>query len=83
MISGGVVQVDNSVMLFYNFFSVFHQIFFQVLIILTGNYNFFNLLAIALLFPILDDEHLITILPSWLGEESGIYLYFIIPCKIQ
>ena len=45
------------------------QIFFQVLIILTGNYNFFNLLAIALLLPILDDEHLATILPSWLGKK--------------
>ncbi|KAM7441466.1 Lipase maturation factor2 [Porites harrisoni] len=47
-------------------FSFYAQIFFQVLIILTGNYNFFNLLAIALLLPILDDEHLVTILPSWL-----------------
>ena len=47
----------------------FLQIFFQVLIIVTGNYNFFNLLAIALLLSVLDDEHLRTILPSWLGEN--------------
>ena len=65
----------------YLFLFYFHQLFFQVLIIFTGNYNFFNLLAIALLLPILDDEHLVTILPSWLGEESVIYRYFIMPCK--
>ncbi|KAJ7373721.1 Lipase maturation factor 2 [Desmophyllum pertusum] len=45
-------------------------IFFQVLIILTGNYNFFNLLAIALLLAIIDDEHLVAILPSWLVGSS-------------
>ena len=28
----------------------------QVLIILTGNYNFFNLLTITLCIPLLDDE---------------------------
>lgn len=54
----------------------FHQILFQVLIILTGNYNFFNLLAIALLIPILDDEHLATILPSRLGEETNFSIYY-------
>ncbi|CAH3106819.1 unnamed protein product [Pocillopora meandrina] len=54
-------------------FSFYSQIFFQVLIILTGNYNFFNLLAISLLLPILDDEHLVTILPSWLVERSTIH----------
>ncbi|XP_078346417.1 lipase maturation factor 2-like isoform X1 [Oculina patagonica] len=53
-------------------FSFYSQIFFQVLIILTGNYNFFNLLAIALLLPILDDEHLVTILPSWLVGNSSV-----------
>ena len=55
------------------FLFCFHQIFFQVLIILTGNYNFFNLLAIALLLAILDDEHLVTILRSWLGEKTCIH----------
>lgn len=54
-------------------FSFYSQIFFQVLIILTGNYNFFNLLAISLLLPILDDEHLVTILPSWLVKRSAIH----------
>ncbi|XP_067044507.1 lipase maturation factor 2-like [Acropora muricata] len=51
-------------------FSFYAQIFFQVLIIVTGNYNFFNLLAIALLLSVLDDEHLWTILPSWLGGHN-------------
>jgi len=51
-------------------FSFYSQIFFQVLIILTGNYNFFNLLAIALLLAVLDDEHLLMILPSWLVGSS-------------
>lgn len=31
------------------------QVFLQVLIILTGNYNFFNLLTIVLCIPLLDD----------------------------
>ena len=30
----------------------------QLLIIATGNYNFFNLLTIALCIPLLDDEFL-------------------------
>ncbi|KAL2093543.1 hypothetical protein ACEWY4_010855 [Coilia grayii] len=34
------------------------QILLQVLIILSGNYNFFNLLTIALCFSLLDDEHI-------------------------
>lgn len=34
------------------------QVFLQVMIILTGNYNFFNLLTIALCFSLLDDEFL-------------------------
>lgn len=29
----------------------------QVLIILTGNYNFFNLLTLALCLSLLDDQH--------------------------
>ncbi|XP_076450495.1 lipase maturation factor 2-like isoform X1 [Babylonia areolata] len=34
----------------------YSQVLLQVLIILTGNYNFFNLLTIALCIPLLDDE---------------------------
>ncbi|XP_025087696.1 lipase maturation factor 2-like isoform X2 [Pomacea canaliculata] len=37
-------------------FSFFWQVVLQVLIILTGNYNFFNLLTIALCISILDDK---------------------------
>ncbi|XP_049430710.1 lipase maturation factor 2a isoform X2 [Epinephelus fuscoguttatus] len=33
------------------------QVLLQVLIILTGNYNFFNLLTIALCLSLLDDQH--------------------------
>ncbi|TKS73388.1 Lipase maturation factor 2 [Collichthys lucidus] len=33
------------------------QVFLQVLIILTGNYNFFNLLTVALCLSLLDDQH--------------------------
>ncbi|XP_028823280.1 lipase maturation factor 2a isoform X2 [Denticeps clupeoides] len=34
------------------------QVFLQGLIILSGNYNFFNLLTITLCFSLLDDEHI-------------------------
>ncbi|CAH2275349.1 lipase maturation factor 2 [Pelobates cultripes] len=39
-------------------FSFYTQILLQVLIILTGNYNFFNLLTIVLCLSLLDDQHL-------------------------
>ena len=61
----------------------FHQILFQVLIILTGNYNLFNLLAIVLLIPILDDEHLATILPSWLGEETDVFITMLTGSEVR
>lgn len=34
------------------------QVLLQVLIIITGNYNFFNLLTLVLTTSLLDDEHL-------------------------
>ncbi|KAK7892151.1 hypothetical protein WMY93_024114 [Mugilogobius chulae] len=37
--------------------SFYLQILLQVLIILSGNYNFFNLLTIALCLSLLDDQH--------------------------
>ncbi|KAJ8387356.1 hypothetical protein AAFF_G00157330 [Aldrovandia affinis] len=40
------------------------QVLLQILIILTGNYNFFNLLTIALCFSLLDDDHV----NSWIGR---------------
>ncbi|KAI1888010.1 hypothetical protein AGOR_G00180640 [Albula goreensis] len=40
------------------------QVLLQVLIILTGNYNFFNLLTITLCFSLLDDDHV----SSWTGR---------------
>ncbi|XP_053108807.1 lipase maturation factor 2 [Hemicordylus capensis] len=45
-------------------FAFYCQILLQVLIIITGNYNFFNLLTIALSFSLLDDEHV----GLWLGR---------------
>ncbi|KAM9312656.1 lipase maturation factor 2 [Gastrophryne carolinensis] len=39
-------------------FSFYSQALLQVLIILTGNYNFFNLLTLVLCFSLLDDQHL-------------------------
>ncbi|KAM4035790.1 lipase maturation factor 2 [Anomaloglossus baeobatrachus] len=38
-------------------FSFYTQVLLQVLIILTGNYNFFNLLTLVLCFSLLDDQH--------------------------
>ncbi|XP_030072156.1 lipase maturation factor 2 isoform X1 [Microcaecilia unicolor] len=38
-------------------FAFYTQVLLQVLIIITGNYNFFNLLTIALCISLLDDEH--------------------------
>ncbi|XP_048585102.1 lipase maturation factor 2 isoform X2 [Nematostella vectensis] len=51
-------------------FSFYAQIFFQLLIILTGNYNFFNLLAVLACFSILDDEHIKFIFPTWLVDRE-------------
>ncbi|XP_061203097.1 lipase maturation factor 2 isoform X1 [Neopsephotus bourkii] len=38
-------------------FAFYSQVLLQVLIILTGNYNFFNMLTIVLAFSLLDEEH--------------------------
>jgi predicted DCC family thiol-disulfide oxidoreductase YuxK len=42
---------------------------FQVLIALTGNYAFFNLLAVALCFTLLDDAALHRLIPAGLGRR--------------
>ncbi|XP_069177985.1 lipase maturation factor 2 isoform X1 [Procambarus clarkii] len=39
-------------------FSCYAQIFLQIMIILAGNYNFFNLLTITLCLSLMDDMHL-------------------------
>uniref|UniRef100_A0ACB8EFP4 Lipase maturation factor 2 n=2 Tax=Sphaerodactylus townsendi TaxID=933632 RepID=A0ACB8EFP4_9SAUR len=39
-------------------FAFYCQILLQVLIVLTGNYNFFNLLTVTLCFSLLDDDHI-------------------------
>ena len=48
--------LSNIFTLFFNFF----QVFFQLCIIATGNYNFFNILTIVLCVSLLDDDFLIT-----------------------
>ncbi|XP_069705829.1 lipase maturation factor 2 [Phaenicophaeus curvirostris] len=45
-------------------FAFYSQLLLQVLIILTGNYNFFNALTIVLTFSLLDEEHV----GRWLGR---------------
>lgn len=40
------------------------QVLLQVLIVFTGNYNFFNLLTVVLSFSLLDEEHV----GLWLGH---------------
>ncbi|XP_034618983.1 lipase maturation factor 2 [Trachemys scripta elegans] len=45
-------------------FAFYCQVLLQLLIIITGNYNFFNLLTIVLCFSLLDDEHV----GLWLGR---------------
>lgn len=40
------------------------QVLLQILIILTGNYNFFNALTIVLAFSLLDEEHM----GRWMGR---------------
>ena len=44
------------------------SIFFQFLIIITGNYAFFNLLTIALCLPLIDDQYL-----SWLPTFASYF----------
>ncbi|KAI6079938.1 Lipase maturation factor 2 [Aix galericulata] len=47
-------------------FAFYCQVLLQVLIILTGNYNFFNALTIVLAFSLLDEEHV----AYWLGRSK-------------
>ncbi|XP_074997112.1 lipase maturation factor 2 isoform X1 [Calonectris borealis] len=47
-------------------FAFYSQVLLQVLIILTGNYNFFNMLTIVLAFSLLDEEHM----GRWLGRSK-------------
>ncbi len=46
------------------------QVLFQVLIMATGNYNFFNLLTIALCLPLLDDAFLRRFLPRRTSDAA-------------
>eukprot|EP00795_Rhopilema_esculentum_P008972 gene8972-16613_t len=55
-------------------FSFFAQVLLQILIILTGNYNFFNLLTITLCLSLLDDQFFLDNLPSFVirGLDSNL-----------
>ncbi|KAG5846076.1 hypothetical protein ANANG_G00145890 [Anguilla anguilla] len=46
------------------------QVLLQVLIILTGNYNFFNLLTVTLCFSLLDDDHILSFIGRAKKAES-------------
>jgi len=50
------------------YFVAFTVIGFEVLILLTGNYNFFNILTIALALLLLDDQLVRRFFPSWLWK---------------
>ena len=52
-------------------FAFFSLLFLQLLIILTGNYNFFNLLAIALCISLLDDAFVRRVLPRKWAEAGA------------
>ncbi len=41
------------------FFTFILMVFFQLLIIITGNFAFFNILTLALCFSLLDDQHVL------------------------
>ncbi|XP_044135849.1 lipase maturation factor 2 [Bufo gargarizans] len=52
-------------------FSFYSQVVLQVLIVLTGNYNFFNLLTLVLCFSLLDDQHLKSVPKGRKGQQKG------------
>ncbi|XP_054706514.1 lipase maturation factor 2-like [Uloborus diversus] len=54
-------------------FSFYAQIFFQFLIILTGNFNFFNLLTIVMCLSLVDDDFLLSLVgrPTPASKTSG------------
>ena len=47
-------------------------IVFQMCIALTGNYTFFNLLAIVLCFTLFDDQHLRRFIPAWIRNRTEV-----------
>jgi lipase maturation factor 1 len=46
-------------------------IVFQLLIAITGNYAFFNILTIVLCFTLFDDQHLRRFIPARIREKAG------------
>jgi hypothetical protein len=52
------------------------QLLMQLSIILTGNYNFFNVLAICLTVVLVDDDFLFSYLPKWVLSLLGLKQQF-------
>ncbi|GFT50547.1 lipase maturation factor 2 [Nephila pilipes] len=54
-------------------FSFYCQVFFQILIILTGNFNFFNLLTIVMCLSLVDDDFLLSLVgrPPPASKSTG------------
>ncbi|KAG8192356.1 hypothetical protein JTE90_029090 [Oedothorax gibbosus] len=54
-------------------FSFYAQVFFQFLILLTGNYNFFNLLTLVMCLSLVDDDFLLSLVgrPVPASKSSG------------
>ncbi|GIY91951.1 lipase maturation factor 2 [Caerostris extrusa] len=54
-------------------FSFYSQILFQILIILTGNFNFFNLLTIVMCLSLVDDDFLLSLVgrPTPASKSTG------------
>ena len=50
-------------------FAFYSQVLLQVLIILTGNYNFFNLLTLTLCLSLVDDQFIFEKTPMWLRRS--------------
>lgn len=63
--------------------SFFSLLFLQILILLTGNYSFFNWLTIALTFLLLDDTFLRRFFPKKMRERSYPQNRESLPCRVQ
>ncbi|CAG2115959.1 unnamed protein product, partial [Medioppia subpectinata] len=65
-------------------FAFVMQVIFQLAIILTGNYNFFNLLTTVLCLSILNDSHVkTTVVSANTGANSGLKRRFLMPKLIR
>lgn len=54
----------------FRLFAALATLTLQVLIVMTSNHNFFNLLTIALCLFVLDDRALRRVIPAWIGPDA-------------